>query len=560
MRVTRSRTRRRHWRRLGRPCRCGRAGGCRGACHRLRSGAHARRPGAASRARRRGARQRPAHPHRCVPRNAAADREGAAGSGTAACCACHSICTCSENSVCARRDAARSAAPGSRPAVRDRAHRRAAPACGAVHGAAASGQLPPGARHHRRRAARPLQARPCEARRYLWEPLCVSALNTPPAEASAQVFLNVLRDSLNGTRADSELLLPREDLGTLFPEPAARFIEAAGGKVVTGCAVEAVTRAGRELAISSAEGRATFSHVDLRAAPLPRAGGARRSARARRCAGHDLPAALRADLFGVPAVSARGSAAAADGRPRRRTRAVAVRPRPALCGQAGLIGVVISARGLHQELDQAALAAEVHAELQAALPGLPAPLWSRVIAEKRATFACVVGVQRPEQRTPVPGLYLAGDYTASPYPATLEAAVRSGVALRSDDSGFEAASATSTWSPDYRPRARPPQGARDPGDRREPRHRTRGGAGLRPARRHGDPARPRRGAPGGGVRRDRRRRRPAADHPAARSRQGRRARLRQPGAGNREPARPAGRHPAQRVAPHAAGSRCRTNA
>jgi uncharacterized protein with NAD-binding domain and iron-sulfur cluster len=39
-----------------------------------------------------------------------------------------------------------------------------------------------------------------------------------------------------------------------------------------------------------------------------------------------------------------------------------------------------------------------------------------------------VGVVRPAQRTPVPGLYLAGDYTAGPYPATLEAAVRSGVA------------------------------------------------------------------------------------------------------------------------------------
>ncbi|HXV07263.1 MAG TPA: FAD-dependent oxidoreductase [Burkholderiales bacterium] len=39
-----------------------------------------------------------------------------------------------------------------------------------------------------------------------------------------------------------------------------------------------------------------------------------------------------------------------------------------------------------------------------------------------------MGVVRPAQRTPVPGLYLAGDYTANPYPATLEAAVRSGIA------------------------------------------------------------------------------------------------------------------------------------
>ena len=51
----------------------------------------------------------------------------------------------------------------------------------------------------------------------------------------------------------------------------------------------------------------------------------------------------------------------------------------------------------------------------------------QVIAEKRATFDCVPGLARPVNRTPVPGLFLAGDYTASDYPATLEAAVRSGI-------------------------------------------------------------------------------------------------------------------------------------
>jgi hydroxysqualene dehydroxylase len=98
-------------------------------------------------------------------------------------------------------------------------------------------------------------------RRYLWEPLCVSALNTPPAEASAQVFLNVLRDSFNGSREDSELLLPAENLGALFPEPAARFIAAAGGKIVDGCSVQSVTREGDKLRVISQQGLERFSHV-----------------------------------------------------------------------------------------------------------------------------------------------------------------------------------------------------------------------------------------------------------------------------------------------------------
>jgi uncharacterized protein with NAD-binding domain and iron-sulfur cluster len=66
--------------------------------------------------------------------------------------------------------------------------------------------------------------------------------------------------------------------------------------------------------------------------------------------------------------------------------------------------------------------------LSHAIPGLPALRWSRAIAEKRATFSCRVGLDRPPNTTPVPNLLVAGDYTASDYPATLETAVRSGVA------------------------------------------------------------------------------------------------------------------------------------
>jgi len=51
-----------------------------------------------------------------------------------------------------------------------------------------------------------------------------------------------------------------------------------------------------------------------------------------------------------------------------------------------------------------------------------------VIAEKRATFACTPELDRPGVDSGLPGLLLAGDYTACDYPATLESAVRSGLA------------------------------------------------------------------------------------------------------------------------------------
>jgi len=101
--------------------------------------------------------------------------------------------------------------------------------------------------------------------------------------------------------------------------------------------------------------------------------------------------------------------------------------RGALAGQHGVIGAVISAEGAHQDLPQEDLAELVHQELQQQLGLLPEPSWCRVIAEKRATFACTPGLRRPELRTPLRNFFLAGDYVASDYPGTIESAVRSGI-------------------------------------------------------------------------------------------------------------------------------------
>jgi predicted NAD/FAD-binding protein len=102
--------------------------------------------------------------------------------------------------------------------------------------------------------------------------------------------------------------------------------------------------------------------------------------------------------------------------------------RDAICGQRGLIAAVISASGDHEALTQDALARTVHEEIERELGPLPSLAWHRVIAEKRATFECSVGLARPSTRTPAPYVHLAGDYAESGYPATLEAAVRSGIA------------------------------------------------------------------------------------------------------------------------------------
>ncbi|MDF3823541.1 hypothetical protein P3G55_26955, partial [Leptospira sp. 96542] len=68
----------------------------------------------------------------------------------------------------------------------------------------------------------------------LIEPLCVSALHPPAREASAQVFLRVLRDALFSTPDGADLLLPRVDLGTLFPEAALCWLRARGAALHLG--------------------------------------------------------------------------------------------------------------------------------------------------------------------------------------------------------------------------------------------------------------------------------------------------------------------------------------
>ena len=89
--------------------------------------------------------------------------------------------------------------------------------------------------------------------------------------------------------------------------------------------------------------------------------------------------------------------------------------------------MVISAHGPHEALDKAELQVLIQEEIHTLLGRLPPPQWIKTIVEKRATFACKPGLDRPSHRTAVPGLWLAGDYVAGDYPATLEGATRSGV-------------------------------------------------------------------------------------------------------------------------------------
>lgn len=95
----------------------------------------------------------------------------------------------------------------------------------------------------------------------------------------------------------------------------------------------------------------------------------------------------------------------------------------------GMMSVIISGPGTHMTLDNNSLAAKVSAEVFQFFPHMPSQVEdSLVIREKRATFACTTAIQnqRLQHKTTVEGLWLAGDYCDTGYPATLEGAIISG--------------------------------------------------------------------------------------------------------------------------------------
>ena len=271
----------------------------------------------------------------------------------------------------------------------------------------------------------------------LIEPLCVSALNLPSSHASAQVFLNVMRDALFGRGAAgfsaSCLLLPRTDLTRLFPAAAAQWLQQHHGntsRIRTGARITGLlNHAGRwrltgegvdeafdrvvwatpasvaaQTLLAHADDNETLASWALSAHALhftaittvyAWAPGARLSA---------PMLALRAepDAHASPAqfVFDRGQLNPED---------------------AGVLAFVVSASTGERD--------ELHARvLQQGQRQLGMALQPFItVVEKRATFACTPALERPGALI-APGLYAAGDYVQGPYPATLEAAVRSGVA------------------------------------------------------------------------------------------------------------------------------------
>ncbi len=264
-------------------------------------------------------------------------------------------------------------------------------------------------------------------RQRLWIPLCLASLNTSPHEACAQLFLNVLRDSLDAPRAHSDLLIPRVDLTNLWPQAATQLIDiryrhivrrvemTAEGVLVDGMpfthcvlavppyaaarVLDTALNPGAMAQLQSTLGAFTYRSIATLTLQL------------------EQDWHLPQPMMMLDEDLARGHVG----------QWIFDRP------QATEFTVVMSDAADFLKYDRETFVEAILTQVREQIGRhprstaiMPAMRNHRLIVEKRATFAAVPGLKRPANRTCWSRLVLAGDWTDTGYPSVLEGAVRSG--------------------------------------------------------------------------------------------------------------------------------------
>ena len=253
--------------------------------------------------------------------------------------------------------------------------------------------------------------------RRLLEPLAIAALNTAPDEGLASLMQAVVAQTLGAGGAACRPLLPREGLSESFIDPAIDWLRARGVEVRFGRRIQSFERSEDHITVlQCATDPVELGPRDavVLAVPGPVAAGL-------------LPALTVPDAFEAilnlhyladapateaPFIGVVGGLA----------EWVFIKP--------GIVSVTISAANRLADVPPDTLAAQVWPDVRAACPTLPEAMPAfRVVREKRATFAATATQQK--RRPAVDGaglanLALAGDWTATGLPATIEGSIRSG--------------------------------------------------------------------------------------------------------------------------------------
>jgi squalene-associated FAD-dependent desaturase len=268
--------------------------------------------------------------------------------------------------------------------------------------------------------------------RQFWQPLCLAALNTPIDRACAQLFAYVLRDSLGGPSSDSNVLIPSVDLSEIWAEHLPAQIDIRYGRVVKKLIYnDSHTQIDNEefdnVVLAT---NAYAAHRLLKTLPPSETGK------------HYLELLQAFEYLPIATITLQLE------RPWKLPYSMLMlRDNPARLqfGQwlfdrstfmqdptkrknSSLTVVISDARALSEHAHDEIVAAVITQieEQTVRFPAMPKVTGHELICEKRATFAAIPNLQRPATQTPWPGIWAAGDWTNTRYPAVLEGAVRSG--------------------------------------------------------------------------------------------------------------------------------------
>lgn len=284
------------------------------------------------------------------------------------------------------------------------------------------------------------------SRKYLWDMITIGALNNAPQHVSALMLHRVLRASFMGKRTNTSLLLPRADLTTALVQPAIDFIRRHGGDVQTYAEATYLHQASNRIEyVQTKDGiqyrakffisalpwfaaKQLFETSDLDAASLLKTEQPFNWNRFQPSPIVSIHLWLDREVMTEP------FAACIDTHIQwifNRTALVASsKQKNTIPGSKQQLSFVISGAQEFSERAKEELVLLAWKDLQQVLPQARAAnvVHSLVVKEKRATFLPAPGLEsyRPQTQTTCSNFFLAGDWTATGYPATIEGAVLSG--------------------------------------------------------------------------------------------------------------------------------------
>jgi squalene-associated FAD-dependent desaturase len=282
------------------------------------------------------------------------------------------------------------------------------------------------------------------SRKYLWDVITIGAMNNHPKNVSALMLFRVLRAAFLGNSENSSLLIPCAGLSELFVDPAVQFIKNHGGEVRTGIGVKIAVLEGNHVRfVRTSDGKLLHAKSFISAVPWYSFEEVLSAShqKSKRVFSPKSNRRLKENFKSSPIISIHlwldrevtnlDFAAVLETRIQWFfNKSILLNEKKEGTPVFQYLSLVISAADEFINLNKKQLVEIAMEDLRRVLPRAQDAKvnHSLVMKEKRATFLPSPGLEalRPNARTKFDNLFLAGDWTATGYPATIEGAVMSG--------------------------------------------------------------------------------------------------------------------------------------